>query len=48
MTTRLDWISGGVRKHHVVTKQPGESVSEFFARANDEFEAQLLEFPEDA
>lgn len=48
MTTELVWISGGVRKEHLVTKKPGESVSEFFARANEEFEAKLLEFPPDA
>lgn len=47
MKTTLEWRSGGVPHSHTVTKQPGESLSEFFARANDEFEAKLAEFPPD-
>ena len=47
MKTTLEWTSGGVRREWVVTKQPGESVSEFLARANAEFEQQLAEYPPD-
>ena len=47
MKLTLEWISGGVRKEHVVTKQPGESFTEFYDRALVEFEEQLDEFPED-
>lgn len=47
MTQTLEWISGGNRKEHVVTKQVGESVSELFARAQSEFEAALAEYPPD-
>lgn len=47
MTDKLEWRSGGVAKSHTVTKQPGETVAEFFARADAEFEAQLALFPPD-
>lgn len=47
MTQKLEWMSGGIRREHTVTKQTGESVSEFFARATAEFEAQLAEYPPD-
>ena len=47
MTTKYEWISGGVRKEHVVTKQPGETVEEYLDRAESEFIEKLAEFPPD-
>jgi hypothetical protein len=47
MTLTLEWISGGNRKEHVVTKQVGESFTAFYERAQGEFEAAQTEFPPD-
>lgn len=47
MKQTLEWMSGGIRHEYTVTKQTGESVSEFLARATAEFEAQLAEYPPD-
>jgi hypothetical protein len=47
VTDKLTWRSGGVEKTWTVTKQPGESVAQFMARADSEFEAQLSLYPPD-
>ena len=47
MSTTLDWISGGQRQSHTVTKLPEEDDETFFDRAHEEFLEQLAALPPD-
>ena len=48
VTLSMNWRSGGDAKTHTVVKTANETVAEFRARADEEFDAKLAEFPPDA
>lgn len=47
MTLKLEWISGGVRQSHTVTKTGTETFDDFYERAKAEFDAALIQHPRD-